>query len=258
MSEFRSAEEWLAARGIERDPIRVPTDPTPAEQPSGTGPSTRGEQPPVAPHPGGDPAEPGDGRTPVSMREAARLATEAPTPEPAVSDEDDAGPRGTLDEEISRAVAYARRATSQSVMSEGRLRSKLESRDHPKVVIDRAIERCRRERLVDDEAYAAAFVDERRRKGHAPFRVKQDLRKRGFADDLIARAIAPLEAQDREAQAFDAARGKAATLRSLAPDTAFRRLVGYLARRGYPEGLARKVAREVVYADREQERTSTR
>ncbi|MBW3618883.1 MAG: RecX family transcriptional regulator, partial [Actinobacteria bacterium] len=107
-------------------------------------------------------------------------------------------------------------------------------------------------------AYAAALADERRRKGHAPFRITQDLRKRGFADDLIARVVAPMEAQDREAQAFDAARGKARSLSGLADETAFRRLVGYLARRGYPEGLARKVSREVVYADREARRTAER
>ncbi|MBW3659956.1 MAG: RecX family transcriptional regulator, partial [Actinobacteria bacterium] len=100
--------------------------------------------------------------------------------------------------------------------------------------------------------------EERRRKGHAPFRITQDLRTRGFADDLIARVVAPLESQDREAQAFDAARDKARSLAGLEDETAFRRLVGHLARRGYHEGLARKVAREVVYADREVRRTAER
>jgi regulatory protein len=230
---FRDAEEFLARLGVERRPIRVTAD---------------------------EPSPGDDGRPPVSAREAARLATEAPaTPPPpaagAATPPDDPTPAPPVDlgEAVARAVAYARRATAQAPASEARLRDKLAARDHPPVVVDRAIERCRAEGIVDDAAYVAAFVDERRRKGHAPFRIRQDLRQRGFPDDLAARALAPAEAEDLEAQAFDAARGKAASLRGLAPETAFRRLVAHLARRGYPEALARKIAREVVWADREHE-----
>ena len=83
-----------------------------------------------------------------------------------------------------------------------------------------------------------------------------DLRKRGLPDDLIAEALAATEREDPEAVAFGVARAKAASYGHLEPETAFRRLVGYLARRGHGEGLARKVAREVVWADREDERTA--
>lgn len=227
---FRSAEDFLAELGVERDPIRV----TPA---------------------------PDEDRTPVSSREAGRLATEAPpppTPQPATPDAEDPGAPGDLGDEVARAVAYARRSTAQAPKSEARLRDKLAAREYPRVVIDRALQRCRAEGIVDDPAFAGALAEERRRKGHAPFRITQDLRKRGFGDDLIARVVAPLEAQDREAQAFDAARSKARSLAGLEDETAFRRLVGHLARRGYHEGLARKVAREVVYADREVRRSAER
>lgn len=232
---FRSAEDFVASLGVERDPIRV----TPA---------------------------PDEDRTPVSSREAARLATEAPPPpathaggtgSPDAAGDEAAAP-GDLGEEVAKAVAYARRSTAQAPKSEARLRDKLAAREYPRVVIDRALERCRTEGIVDDAAFASALAEERRRKGHAPFRITQDLRTRGFADDLIARVVAPLESQDREAQAFDAARAKARSLAGLEDETAFRRLVGHLARRGYHEGLARKVAREVVYADREARRTAER
>lgn len=239
---FRSAEEFLAELGVQRDPIRV-----------------------AAPTPDAD----GDGRPPVGLREAARLATETPpgpatepaaAGRPASAPTDAGAPDSTADlgDEIARAVAYARRSTAQAPKSEAKLRDKLAARDYPRVVIDRAIVRCRAERIVDDAAFAAAFADERRRKGHAPFRIQQDLRKRGFDEALVRQVLGPMEEQDREAQAFDAARGKARSLRSVDAEAAFRRLVGYLARRGYPEGLARKVAREVIYADRERERIAGR
>ena len=256
---FRSAEDFLASLGVEREPIRVAAPPpdVPAPDAPPVAPPATGEAAGSLPRHPDDGRVPDDGRTPVGAREAARLATEAPAPladAPGEHREHDA-PRD-LGDEVARAVAYARRSTAQAPKSEGRLRGKLAARDYPRVVIDRAIERCRAEGIVDDAAYAKAFVEERRRKGHAPFRIQQDLRKRGFDDALIARALEPIEEQDREAQAFDAARGKARSLRGVEADTAFRRLVGYLARRGYPEGLARKVAREVVYADREAERTA--
>jgi hypothetical protein len=39
-------------------------------------------------------------------------------------------------------------------------------------------------------------------------------------------------------------------------ETAYRRVVGYVARRGYPEALARKVAREAVFASRDAQRAA--
>lgn len=255
-ARFASAEAWLAARGVERQPVTSAADP-----PSGAEAS----------------------RTEVSVREAARLAREAPPvsppgeraqadpPEQPSADMqqtvNDAGPVGharegaplpNLEEVVAGAVAFARRATASTPMSEKRLRAKLEQRDLPAVAVNVAMERCRRERLVDDAAFVAAFVEERRRKGHAPQRIRADLHRRGLPPALVEQALAPIDLEDIEAQAFDIGRARAAGLRRLNAETAFRRLVGHLARRGYPEALARKVARQVVWVDRERERTMQR
>jgi regulatory protein len=227
---FRDAEAWLAAQGVERDPLRVAPPPTPE-----------------------------DGRPDVSAREAARLATEAPAPPPTAEPEpavDGPGGQPDLQDQVARAVAYARRATAQAPASEQRLRDKLAARDHPAVVIRLALERCRDEGIVDDEAYARAFAEERRSKGHAPFRIRVDLGKRGFPDELVDRVLARFEAEDPEAQALELATRKARSLQHVEAETAFRRTVGYVARRGYTEGIARKVAREAVFTARDDERTA--
>lgn len=228
---YRSAEEWLADQGIRRDPIRV------------------------APRPEDREAQP-DGRPPVSAREAAQLATEAPPPAPEVADTGGGQATQDLGDQVAEALAYALRSTAQAPKSEGRLAQKLAAREYPQVVIDLTLEKCRQQGIVDDEAMAAAFVDERRRKGHAPFRIRVDLGKRGFPDDLVDRLLAPLEQQDPEAQALDVATRKASGLRHVDAETAYRRTVAYVARRGYTEGIARKVAREAVYAARDEERTA--
>lgn len=232
---YRSAEEWLAQKGVRRDPIRVAPRPADAQS-----------QPPS------------DGRPPVSAREAARIAAEAPPPPGELPD--DGGGQATQDlgDQVAEALAYARRSTSQAPKSEAKLAGKLADRDYPQVVIDLALEKCREQGIVDDEAMAKAFVDERRRKGHAPFRIRVDLGKRGFPDELVDRILAPIEQQDPESQALDVAVRRADKLRDVEAETAYRRTVAYVARRGYPESVARKVAREAVYVAREEERTAGR
>jgi regulatory protein len=247
-SPFRDAEAWLAERGVERDPVRVSLDPPAEPQPSGAGPRSA---PP--------PARAPDGVPPVSAREASGLAADAMDEAVRRADEAAATPdRGAprLEDDVAGAVAFVRRSTSGAPQSEGRLREKLAGRDTPAVVIEAAMERARRERLVDDVAMVAVLVDEQRRKGHAPTRIRADLRARGFGDDLLDEALRSAEAEDHEAAAFAVAADKAGGLTALPTETAFRRVLAHVARRGYPEGLARKVSREAVFAARDAERTA--
>lgn len=234
----RDAEAWLAERGIERDPIRV--DPAPPEAP----PAAMTDEEPDAARGGiqergeGGPQQPG--APDVSAREAERLADQAAADAALVQAEDasQADPSTRrLEDDVAEAVGYVRRSTASAPQSEGRLRDKLQG-------------------LVDDDAMAAALVEERRAKGHAPSRIRRDLRARGFGDDLLDALLASAEAEDPEAAAFALAKEKAESLSGVATDTAFRRVAAYVARRGYPEGLARKVAREAVFASRDAERTA--
>jgi regulatory protein len=250
---FRDAEAWLAERGIERDPIRVPLEPPPPP-PAGPGAPETGSGPDATP---ADRSS-GDG-PPVTARLAAGLAADAMDDAVRRADEAAATPdRGAprLEDDVADAVAFVRRSTSGAPQSEGRLREKLADRDTPAVVIEAAMERARQERLVDDAAMVAALVDEQRRKGHAPKRIRADLRARGFGDDVLDEALRSADAEDHEAAAFAVAADKAGGLTALPTETAFRRVVAHVARRGYPEGLARKVAREAVFAARDPERTA--
>lgn len=233
--EFRSAEDWLTQQGVERRPIRVDTSTLPEAPPA---PAT----PPGPESPAGDQPSAGE-QPPAPGAPAEDSAEAAPEPEP-------------LEDALARAVGFIRRSTAAQPAAEGRLREKLEGRGTRNRVIELALEQARREGLVDDQALVHALAEERRAKGHAAGRIRMDLRKRGLPDDLIDQALAATEREDPEAVAFGVARAKAPSYGHLEPETAFRRLVGYLARRGHGEGLARKVAREVVWVDREDERTA--
>lgn len=224
---FRSAEEWLAQQGVQRDPIRVDTT----------------TLPPAPPGPDPTSADGTPEQDPAGRGASADAPSHEPEPEP-------------LEDAVAKAVGFIRRSTAMHPASEGRMRDKLAGRDTPARVIELALEQARRERLVDDHALTFALAEERRAKGHAATRIRMDLRQKGLPEDLIAEALAGTEREDPEAVAFGVARDKSPSYGHLDAETAYRRLVAYLARRGHPEGLARKVAREVVYVEREAERTA--
>lgn len=254
MSQFRDAEAFLAELGIERDPINVPL-----KEPEPPALSADDQTPDAAPTDGAHGPEP-------SIRELAQLADEQPAVAPGdglgspVVDDPDIPNEvpAPLEDEVARAMNYIRRSVAGAPATEKKLRDRLADRGAPPAAIAEAILQARRERLVDDPAMAAALMGEWLDKGHAPFRIKQDLRKRGIPDPVIDQVLDQHDHEDPEARAFDVAQEVAARYRRLEPEAQFRRLVGHLERRGHAPAIARKVAREVVFADREDERTATR
>ncbi len=235
---FRDAEAWLAARGIDREPIHL----QPAAAAEDADDQGSAWKPAV-----GDPGE-------VRPREAVQLAQQSAADAALVAGERAAAPTAEsgLEDEVARAVAFVRRSAAAAPQAEGRLREKLSDRGHPSAVVDLALIQARRERLVDDAAMVAALVEEKRRAGHAPARIRRDLRARGFEDAELDPALAAAESEDQEAAAFAVAAERAARLSAVPVDTAFRRVAAHVARRGYPDGLARKVARAAVFASRDQ------
>ena len=255
---FRDAEAWLAERGVRRDPLRVRPVDEPA--PETDEPSAAAAPSDVA-SPGADgPAPPGAPPAEVSAREAVRLARAGADEAVRAADQQAADPQRRteprLEDEVAEAVAFVRRSTANAPQAEGRLAAKLADRGWSPAVVDQALERCRSAGLVDDDAMAAALVEEGRRKGHAATRLRADLQRRGLSADVIERTLAPLADEDPEAAAFAVARRKADTLTGVSAETAFRRIVGHLARRGHPEALARKVARAAVFDARDEQRVA--
>ncbi len=220
----RDAEQWLAQRGIARRPL---VDPEGATPPDGPGTSPGPEEPPAPP-----------------VEVTASEGTDA------------TGPVG--DAVPAEALAFVRRSTSTSPQSEGRLRDKLIGRGFDDAQVEATLTRARSEGLVDDRRMARALVDEARTRGHALMRIQRDLAARGFDRELVTSLLAPHESEDQHAVAFELARQRAAQLNGVPAEAAFRRVAGHVARRGHPDALARKVARDAVFALREEQRAADR
>jgi len=65
------------------------------------------------------------------------------------------------------------------------LRAKLVAKEFDPVAVDVAVARLAAEGLVSDARFAEAFVASRVRKGQGPLRIRQELERRGVADELI-------------------------------------------------------------------------
>jgi regulatory protein len=99
--------------------------------------------------------------------------------------------------------------------------------------------------LVDDRRFAAGFAEEAARRLRGARAVSSSLAAKGVERGVIAEAVAGLRGSDEE-RALELARTRAHRLASLPAETAYRRLEGFLARRGYEPALARWAARRAL------------
>lgn len=159
----------------------------------------------------------------------------------------------TSSEAVASAVRFVLRSTKARPQTEAELRAKLRSRDHTDAAIDAAIERATALGAIDDAAFAKAWVNDRGLgRGYSALRIREELRRRCVPEGAIDDAIRLLEHRDDLSVATELARSRAQRMPdALEPEAVARRLLGFLARRGYPEGLSRRVAIQVSGLDRE-------
>jgi regulatory protein len=102
-------------------------------------------------------------------------------------------------------------------------------------------------RLIDDAAFAQKWVASRHEgRGLSRRAIGQELRHRGITEDLAAQALGSIDAATEEERARSLVASKLAATRGLDIAVRVRRLVGMLARKGYPPGLAARVTREAL------------
>nr|WP_131755739.1 regulatory protein RecX [Actinomadura fibrosa] len=101
--------------------------------------------------------------------------------------------------------------------------------------------------LIDDEAFAQAWVQSRHAgKGLAKRALAAELRRRGVADETVNDAVESLDPEQEEQTARALVDRKLRSTRGVEPAKRMRRLVGMLARKGYPPGLSYRVVKEAL------------
>jgi regulatory protein len=150
-------------------------------------------------------------------------------------------------EAVARAICLRLLATA--ARPRAGLATALARKGIPPEVAERVLDRLTEVGLVDDEAYAQSFVASRHRHGAlGADALRDELRRKGVDPETATSAVAVVDrdAEYERARAFLERRVDSAMIHGT--DTARRRLLGLLARRGYPADLAQRVVREVMAA----------
>ncbi|MGY1591862.1 regulatory protein RecX [Geodermatophilus sp. SYSU D00708] len=176
-------------------------------------------------------------------------------------DSGDAAPPGAGDaveddpgdpEQVARSICL--RALTGAPKTRRQLADLLAKRGVPDDAAERVLDRFGEVGLIDDAAFARAWVTSRQSgRGLARRALKAELRAKGVDGEVAEEAIALVDDQDEWATARHLVQRRLPGLRRVDRVTAERRLVGMLARKGYGSGLAGWVVREALDQDRADE-----
>ena len=161
----------------------------------------------------------------------------------------DPGVPGATDPE-ARARQICLRLLTLAPRTRAQLASALHDRGVPDDAAHAVLDRFADVGLIDDAAFARAWVESRHySRGLAGRALRAELKQRGVADDQIRDAIEDLGPDAEVATARRLVERKLASTRGLPSEARIRRLAGTLARKGYPPGLAFRVVREALEAE---------
>lgn len=171
---------------------------------------------------------------------------------------------GLIDHEHEKATAKVReralRLLDQRSRSRHELRERLldprrvkEGEDGPDPdLVDDVLDSLTRSGLIDDEAFAREWVRQRfERRGKSSSVLRRELQNKGVSAADRESALQQIDESDERELARELARKKARSVKAVPADRAerdkeLRRIVGVLARRGFPQSMALQIAREAL------------
>ena len=158
------------------------------------------------------------------------------------------GDGGVDPEEAARQICL--RLLTAGPRTRAQLASALSRRRVPDEIAEAVLGRFAEVRLIDDAAFAQAWVETRHHgRGLARRALSAELRQRGVDADEIRAAVGSLADADELATARRLVAKRVEASRGRPLPARVRHLVGILARKGYPAGLAYQVVREALEQD---------
>ncbi|MGW7067982.1 recombination regulator RecX [Streptomyces sp. NPDC054855] len=146
-----------------------------------------------------------------------------------------------------KARAICLRLLTGTPRTRKQLADALHKREIPDDVADEVLTRFEEVGLINDGAFAGAWVESRHHgRGLARRALAQELRTKGVDATLIEEAVGQLDSEQEEATARELVARKLRATRGLDRDKRLRRLAGMLARKGYSQGLALRIVRQAI------------
>lgn len=157
-----------------------------------------------------------------------------------------------LEEQKAEVKRRALLLLDQRARSRHELTTRLRALEFADELIEAALDDLQRVDLINDAEFASAWVHQRRaRRGKSKRALRMELQQKGVDQRIQHEVLADIT-DDQEAKlALEFARKKARTLKDTPTDwqeqqKQLRKVVGYLARRGFPEGLSMEVAKQAL------------
>jgi regulatory protein len=126
--------------------------------------------------------------------------------------------------------------------SAAELESRLIAAGYDEAAVSGALERLRHHRLIDDEAFAEQWVEQRRHK-RAPAALADELERKGVVSETVAVAV---DAVDEGAEAEAQAKALLGKVERKPPARRAPALYAMLVRRGFSSEVAEAAARRVL------------
>lgn len=202
----------------------------------------RGPQPEPSRRPAGRRGGRREGR-----RQRWRSGDDGPAPDSAVAADPEPDP-----ESVARAICL--RQLTMGPRTRAQLAEAMATRGVPDTVAERVLDRFTEVKLIDDAAFAQAWVRSRHDgRGLARRALAQELRTKGVEDGLAREALDQLDADQERETARRLVRARLPSTRGLDHPARVRRLAAMLGRKGYPGGLALSVVRAELAAESERD-----
>lgn len=180
------------------------------------------------------------GQHPVPNRSRRRGAGDGRTPR-----EDVAADRDADLYDVARKIVLDQ--LSLMPRSRAELAGRLAQRGVPEEVAGAVLDRMEEVNLVDDTQFAQSWVSSRHRsRGLATRSLALELHRKGIDREVAEKALGDLDPETERATARSWVDRKLRSTAGQDPAKRTRKLVGMLARKGYPAGLAYAVVREAL------------
>jgi regulatory protein len=161
----------------------------------------------------------------------------------------DADPRNPDPEPDPESVArtIALRLLERAPRTRSELATAMTRRAVPEDVIEQVLDRFGEVGLIDDAAFAAAWVDSRHHgRGLGRRALAAELRRKGVAEEVAADALSAVTTDDEVAAAEQLVRRRLPSMSALPREVQTRRLVSMLGRKGFGASLAYRVVTTAI------------
>lgn len=126
------------------------------------------------------------------------------------------------------------------------MRKRLLEREEDSRLVDEVIADLRRCQLLDDVKFAREWVRQRQTRGKSRSALRYELLRKGISEEICSEALSTIAEEQEKATAEALVAKKTSAITTVPCDhkerrANLRRLLGFLARRGYPQSMAMSV-----------------